>query len=70
MQLVYIMHAIGGRVAPSNCVPAPLSHDLFGDLTLRGQRKASIGVAIFLILPNTQRSNKVKWRKEKRATKS
>ena len=43
-------------------------HDLFGDPTLRGQRRASISVAIFLILPNTQRSDKVKGRKGKRAS--
>ena len=43
-------------------------HDLFGDPTLRGQRRASIGVAVFLILPNTQRSDKVKGRKGKRAS--
>ena len=69
MQLVYITHAVGRRIAESNLVPAPLLHDLFGDPTLRGQQRAraSIGVAVFLILPNTQRSDKVKGRKGKRA---
>jgi hypothetical protein len=65
---VYITHAFGRRIAESNFVSAPLLHDLFGDPTLRGQRRASIGVAIFLILPNTQRSDKVKGRKGKRAS--
>ena len=68
MQLVYITHAFGRRIAESNLVAAPLLHDLFGDPTLRGQRRASISVAIFLILPNTQRSDKVKGRKGKRAS--
>jgi hypothetical protein len=58
MQLVYITHAFGRRIADSNFVSAPLLHDLFGDPTLRGQRRASIGVAVFLILPNTQEVQK------------
>ena len=68
MQLVYITHAVDRRIAESNLVPATLLHDLFGDPTLREQRRASIGVAVFLILPNTQRSDKVKGRKGKRAS--
>ncbi len=35
---------------------------------MRGQRRASIGVAVFLILPNTQRSDKVKGRKGNRSS--
>ena len=34
---------------------------------MRGQRRANISIAIFLILPNTKRSYKVKGRKGKRA---
>ena len=44
MQLVYVTHAVGGRIAESNFMSAPLLHDLFGDPTLRGQRRTSIGV--------------------------
>jgi hypothetical protein len=68
MQLVYITHAFGRRITESNFVSAPLLHDLFGDPTLRGQLRASIGDSVFLILPNTQRIDKVQGRKGKRAS--
>jgi hypothetical protein len=68
MQRVYITHAVGRRIAESDFVPVPLSHDLFGDPTLQGQSRVSIGVAVFHILPNTQRSDKVKGSKGKRAS--
>jgi hypothetical protein len=34
VQLVYIAHAVGGRISKSEFVPVPLTHDLFGDPTL------------------------------------
>ena len=55
---VHITHAMIRRMSLHLFLQRPAAHDLLCDLSLQRERRAS-NVAIFLILPNTQRSDKV-----------
>ena len=68
MKHVYITHAVCRRISQHLLMKRPRLHDVLCDLTLWRYRQTLSNFAIVLILPNTQRSEKVKRRKGKRAS--
>ena len=68
MKHVYITHAVRRWISQHLLMQRPRLHDVLCDLTLWRKRRTSSSFAIVLILPNTQRSEKVKRRKGKRAS--
>ncbi len=78
MKHVYITHAVRRRISQHLLMQRPRLHDVLCtlwrypqrlcELTLWRYRRTSSNFAIVLILPNTQRSEKVKRRKGNRAS--